>query len=166
MDMELIRNLILMVGWPVLVVGSIWLIILNQKFYRDTGKSVFGKLVFIMVCGWLISMYSLGFTASAFMLTDINGVRFVLPIFMVWSLTMVLIIWTTLRLGKEVVSLSEFYNKIDRLDAEKVENLSNVEKQLTDQSAEIARKNKIIDDTKLAMLDVLEELEEYKKKVR
>ncbi|MBI3335288.1 MAG: HAMP domain-containing histidine kinase [Candidatus Portnoybacteria bacterium] len=114
--METIRTLILITGWPILIGGSIFLVYRSLKFYRDVGKIIWGKVVLLMVVGWLVSMYSLGITATAYMFDNVrNGVIVVLPIFFVWFITMVTITWAVLRWSKEAVTLSAFYRGLEEL---------------------------------------------------
>lgn len=114
--MEFIRTLILVIGWPILIVGSIYLIALAARFYQDVGRTVHGKLVLAMVVGWFVSMYSLGITATAYMFAEVeSGVLIVLPIFFIWFITMLVISWTVLRWSKEAVTLSAFYRGLEEL---------------------------------------------------
>lgn len=124
MDSELLRTIILVMGWPVLIVGSVFLIYKSYRFYRDVQKTVVGKLVIAMVTGWLISMYSLGIVATAYMVTDVQrGVSVVLPIFIVWFVTMGVITFTVLRWSKEAVTLNAFYRTLEQVVQEKTEAL-------------------------------------------
>jgi len=114
--MELIRTIILSIGWPILIIGSTYITAVIWRFYLDVGKTVFGKLVLAMVIGWFVSMYSLGITATAYMFADVrSGVLVVLPIFFVWFITMVIISWTALRWSKETVTLNAFYRGLEDL---------------------------------------------------
>lgn len=114
--MESTRNFIILAGWPTLIVGSIYVITISIRFWRNLEKGVVGKLVLSMVSGWLVTMYSLGITATAYMFTDIeNGIPVVLPIFIVWFITMIVIILSTIRWSKEASSLNAFYRGLEEL---------------------------------------------------
>lgn len=94
------------------------------KFYRDVGKIIWGRVVLLMVVGWLVSMYSLGITATAYMFDNVrNGVIVVLPIFFVWFVTMVTITWAVLRWSKEAVTLSAFYRGLEDLVKQRTQEL-------------------------------------------
>ncbi len=123
-NLELIRTFILVTGWPILIAGSVYLTIVSIKFYQNIGKTVFGKLVLAMVLGWFVSMYSLGITATAYMFTEVqSGVIVVIPIFVIWFITMFIITWTVLRWSKEAVTLNGFYRGLEELVKKKTEEL-------------------------------------------
>ena len=114
--MESMRNFILSVGWPVLIIGSIYIVAISVSFWRKLEKGVVGRLVLGMVIGWLLTMYSLAITATAYMFTDIeNGVPVVLPVFIVWFITMVIITWSVIRWSKEAATLNAFYRGLEEL---------------------------------------------------
>lgn len=114
--MEPIRDFILLVGWPILILGSIYIVGISVRFWKNLQKGVVGRLVLGMVIGWLITMYSLGITATGYMLTDIeHGVPVVLPIFIVWFITMVVIVWSVIRWSREAETLNAFYRGLEEL---------------------------------------------------
>lgn len=136
--LETIRFFILLIGWPILIIGSIYLTTIAFKFNRNVGKTVFGKLVLAMVLGWFVSMYSLGLTATAYMLTDVaHGVLIVLPVFFVWFITMVIIAWAVLRWSREAVTLSAFYHGLEDAVKERTKELKEA------YSRQIAREKEI-----------------------
>lgn len=122
--METMRTIILVIGWPLLVGGSIFLIYRTLQFHRAIGKVIWGRLVLAMVVGWLVSMYSLGITATAYMFSDVQtGVLVVFPIFLLWFITMVLITWSVLNWSKEAVTLSAFYKGLEEAVDKKAKEL-------------------------------------------
>ena len=136
--MEHLRAIILFIGWPVLILGSIYAMVLAIRFWRAVGRVVIGKLVLAMIVGWLISMYSLGITATAYMFTDIaNGVAVVFPVFIVWFITMVIIIWTIIRWGKEAVTLNAFYKGLEELIRKRTEELEKTYQEKLESEMEI-----------------------------
>lgn len=113
---ENIRALIIIIGWPVLVVGSIFLVWGAIRFWRDVGKTVVGKLVVGMVIGWFVSMYSLGITATALMFASPRaGVLLVIPVFALWVITMGLLTASIKRWSREAVTLGAFYAGLEDL---------------------------------------------------
>lgn len=115
MTLETVRILILLSGWPILIIGSLFLLYKSLIFYFDVNKVVFGRLVMIMTAGWLITMYSLGIVATVAMFQNVQtGVFIVLPIFIVWASTMAIIISITLLWSKEAVTINDFYQDIER----------------------------------------------------
>lgn len=128
--MELLRNLILAIGWPVLIIGSIFIMNTALRFYRNVGRTVIGKLVVWMVIGWLVSMYSLGVTATAFMLINLErGVPIVFPIFILWFITMLVISWAILRWSREAATLNAFYQNLEGQVKKRTEELKNAYEQ-------------------------------------
>lgn len=108
--------MILVLGWPILLTGSLVVLHAAVKFYRNVQRSVLGRLVFVMVVGWLVSMYSLGITATAYMLRDPqHSVPFVVPIFAAWAATMGLIAYAVRKWSAEVVTLNGLYTDLEGL---------------------------------------------------
>jgi hypothetical protein len=70
MDWVLARTVILVVGWPILIVGSVYFTRRMVGFYRSSGRSVLGRVLVVLVGGWFSTMYALGVTATAFMFFD------------------------------------------------------------------------------------------------
>lgn len=86
------------------------------QFHRRVRRSVFGRLVLLMVVGWLVSMYSLGITATAYMMRDPStGVPIVLPIFLVWGVTMGGITYAVWKWSREAVILNALYTDLEIL---------------------------------------------------
>lgn len=94
----MIRTFILAVGWPVLIVGSIFLFVKGRKVYQLVKGSLVGKVTNALVITMLVGMYSLGIVATVLMYCDEKiGVWTVLPIFAAWFATFV---WTLMILSK------------------------------------------------------------------
>lgn len=113
MELWTIRILILAIGWPVLTIGSVFLLGKTWIFYREVRGSLFGRLVVPSILGWLLTMYSLAIVATFYMLSDVQATRIVLPIFVVWFITMITITIITLRWNKEAAKLHEFYTDLE-----------------------------------------------------
>ncbi|MFH1088700.1 MAG: hypothetical protein V1719_02565 [Patescibacteria group bacterium] len=92
-----LRNIILMIGWPVLVLGSIILYLKGRSVYNMVKGSLVGRVTRALVISMLVGMYSLGIVATAYMYADEQGVWTVLPVFLVWFVTF---IWTLKVLSK------------------------------------------------------------------
>lgn len=128
--MELLRNLMFVLGWPILIIGSIFIVSIALRFYYNVGRTVLGKLVLWMIIGWFVSMYSLGITASAFTLINLEqSIPIVLPIFIIWCITMLLIFWVILRWSREAVTLNAFYQNLEKEVKERTEELKNAYEQ-------------------------------------
>jgi|GEM_PF-865233 len=90
-SLSMIRNIILTVGWPVLIAGSIYIFVKGRGVYNLVKGSLVGKLTRTLVLTVLVEMYSLGIVCTAFMFCDENGTYLVIPVFGVWFLVFV---WT------------------------------------------------------------------------
>lgn len=81
----MIRTIVLVIGWPVLIAGSIYLYIKGSKVYQMVKGSLVGNVTKALVTTMLIGMYSLGIVATFLMFCDEKmGVWVVLPIFLIW----------------------------------------------------------------------------------
>ena len=78
------RNLILLIGWPVLIAGSIYIFVKGRAVYQLVKGSLIGKLTKVLVITVLVEMYSLGIVTTALMFCDQRGVFLGIPIFAVW----------------------------------------------------------------------------------
>src|SRR3989338_7872047 len=110
---EFIRFSILVLGWPFLIIGSIFIFAKQIKFNKKLNQPSFGKLIFAVILGWFATMYSLGITATIFMFQNLNaGVKTVLPIFLIWIITMLILISIIKKWNKEVLITQKFYNQL------------------------------------------------------
>ena len=78
------RNIILLIGWPVLIAGSIYIFVKGKSVYQLVKGSLIGKLTKVLVTTVLVEMYSLGIVTTALMFCDQRGVFLGIPIFAVW----------------------------------------------------------------------------------
>jgi len=97
MNLELLRNIILIIGWPVLIILSIYVFIQGKKTYQLVRDSLIGKITKVLVFTMLIEMYSLGIVCTFYMYADAVGVYVVLPVFIIWFISF---IWTIKILNK------------------------------------------------------------------
>jgi signal transduction histidine kinase len=110
---EVARLVILGLGWPILILGSIRLALQARRFYDDVGGASFGRLVGVLVAGLLVSMYSLGVTATAFMAIDpAKGVPIVVPVFAGWFMLMTLVALSLGRWTREVAAVNQIQAKL------------------------------------------------------
>ncbi len=113
MTFEMIRSVILLIGWPFLIAGSVIIVIKAYHFYQKTNKLALGRLIMAETFGVLVSMYSLGLVSTAFMFHDVEeGVRIVLPIFLVWFVVMVAIYLISERWRDEAAKINILYYRI------------------------------------------------------
>lgn len=99
--LQTMRTIILLIGWPVLVGGSIYILMKGQKVYSMVKGSLVGSLVRVLVFSMLIEMYSLGIVSTALMLVDLSYTYVVLPIFMIWFVSFVATIRTLMSWENE-----------------------------------------------------------------
>lgn len=103
----MIRTIVLAVGWPVLVIGSIYLIVKGKAVYKMVKGSLVGKVTRVLVISMLVGMYSLGVVATFLMYCDEEiGVWVVLPIFFAWFVTFVWSLKVLAQAQKEAKNLA------------------------------------------------------------
>jgi len=104
---NLIMTIILVVGWPVLIVGSIYLFIKGKHVYALVKGSLVGKVVKILVYTMMIEMYSLGIVATGFMYCSNKGIYIVAPVFLIWFIMFAITIKVLMNAEREARSLTE-----------------------------------------------------------
>ena len=87
--LAMIRNIVLGIGWPVLIVGSIYIFVKGSGVYKLVKGSLIGNLTKTLVFSVFVEMYSLGIVSTALMFCQENGVYLVLPVFLVWFISFV-----------------------------------------------------------------------------
>lgn len=87
--LTLVRNLILIIGWPVLIGGSLYLFFKGRQVYRLVKGSLIGKITKALVFTMLVEMYSLGIVCTAYMFSDVRSTYLVFPVFLAWFLVFV-----------------------------------------------------------------------------
>ena len=103
----MIRSIVLIIGWPILVGGSIYLLIRGQAVYKLVKGSLVGRVVKVLVTSMLTGMYSLGIVATVLMYSDEkHGVWVVLPIFLIWFVTFVWSLQVLTAAQKEAQKIS------------------------------------------------------------
>lgn len=102
MTLEMTRTIILAIGWPVLVAGSVILFVQGRAVYGMVKNSIVGKITKALVVTMLVEMYSLGIITTMYMLETIEAVRWGLIVFALWF---VVFIWTmkTIRSAQKEV---------------------------------------------------------------
>lgn len=152
--MEYLRTFILVVGWPFLVLGSVGVLLSAVSFFTRVKRSSFGRLVLTLVVGALVTMYCLGVTATFFMFSDTErGVPIVFLVFLLWFLVMTGVVILSRRWRTEVLTINAKYLNLDNLVEERTESLKL-------KALELEGKNALHEDTKRAMLNILEDTKE------
>lgn len=131
MNYEFARSLIVWTGWPVLVIGSLWTLNQAVVFYQAVHKSAYGKLVLLTATGWLITMYCLGIVSTWFLYADpYAAVWVVMPVFLVWAITMVIIVSIMLRWNKMAIALNDLYLRLEHLVEDRTAELESARKKV------------------------------------
>ncbi len=89
----------------ILVVGSIYLIVEGYKVHKLFAESVVGKLVKALVIVFLIELYSLGVVSYAFIFFYPRGTVVLLPIVLLWIVSLIFAIFAVRSAKTEVTSL-------------------------------------------------------------
>ena len=100
------RSIILLVGWPILIAGSVYLFLKGKHVYNLVKGSLVGKVVKILVFTMLVEMYSLGIVCTAYMYNDEKSVFIVFPVFAIWFIMFVLSLRVLINAEKEARALT------------------------------------------------------------
>lgn len=103
---NIIMTIILAVGWPVLIIGSIYLFIKGQHVYALVKGSLVGKVVKILVITMMIEMYSLGAVSTGFMFCSPKGLYVVIPVFIIWFIMFILTMRVLMNAEREARALT------------------------------------------------------------
>ena len=95
----------LWISLGILVFGSVYLIIEGYKVHKLFAESVVGKLVKALVIVFLIELYSLGIVSFAFFFFYPKGIVVLLPIVILWIISLVFAIFAIRSAKMQVTSL-------------------------------------------------------------
>ena len=115
LNYEIIMSLILYIGWPILIIGSINIAYQAWVFYTKMGSTPIAKLVSVFAISTIVTMYSLGLVSTMFMMTNTtDGVLYVLPVFSIWFIFMIIILYFAFKLNREAVTYNEMINSFNQ----------------------------------------------------
>lgn len=119
---ETMKLIILVVGWPTLIIFS--LLIANEgfKFYSKLKKTVIGSLMLPSVAVLMFGLFSLGIVSTAYML-DQTWYYFVLPVFGLFMVAIMVMFQSMKKWGDQAVELQSFYENLEVLVAKKTSEL-------------------------------------------
>ena len=107
-NFEIMRTTILIIGWPVLIAGSVYLLIKGRQVYNMVKGSMIGKITKTLVATMLVEMYSLGIVTTAYMYADEErGVLVGIPIFLIWFIMFIWSMKTLISARNEVHKMSQ-----------------------------------------------------------
>ncbi len=89
----------------VLVIGSIYLIVEGYRVHKLFAESIVGKLVKTLVVVVLIELYSLGIVCFAFLTFNPKGTVVLLPIVVLWIISLAFSIFAVRGAKLEVTKL-------------------------------------------------------------
>lgn len=95
----------LWIALVILIIGSFYLIWEGYKVHKLFANSIVGKLVKTLVVVFLIELYSLGLVSFAFFFFYPRGVAILLPIVVLWILSLGFAIFAIRSAKKEVSTL-------------------------------------------------------------
>ena len=103
---DLIMTIILAVGWPVLIVGSIYLFLKGRHVYALVKGSLVGKVVKVLVYTMMVEMYSLGVVSTGFMFCSPRGLYIVIPVFIIWFIMFAITMKVLMKAEREARALT------------------------------------------------------------
>jgi hypothetical protein len=177
MNAPKIAETIIWIGWPALVLGSLWGVVSAVDFYRKVLASIFGKLVMVTIGGWLLTMYGLGIVATAYLRHDPEAaVPIVLPVFLTWAVCMASIALIVSRWNREAITLNDMYLDLERkvkervqeleAEREKVQNLNIVlEDRVEKRNLELTEKMRELERTNRELVGRESKMEELRKQI-
>lgn len=95
----------LWIALGILILGSVYLIVEGYKVHKLFAESIVGKLVKALVVVFLIELYSLGIVSYAFVFFYAKGTLVLLPIVILWIVSLAFAIFAIRSAKKEVASL-------------------------------------------------------------
>ncbi len=108
MNYENLKWTIILIGWPLLIAGSAFVLYRAYAFYKKMGMTPIAKLVPVFAMATVVTMYSLGFISTAFLISDITlGVYYVLPVFVIWFVVMVCVLYLAVRFNNQAVAYND-----------------------------------------------------------
>lgn len=141
-----LQRLILLIGVPILVISTAFVIYQGVEFRKRAKGSIFIKLVIPTVLGWLVTVYSLAVTARFYMFADDRGALVVFPIFIVWVVTMMVMLWVVNRWSNEAKRIRGFYYEIEGQVRERTKNLQEAKNLLEVSNEKLQKLNKQMTD--------------------
>lgn len=107
-NFETVRTLILSIGWPVLIGGSIYLFVRGKEVYKMVKGSLIGKITKTLILTMMVEMYSLGVITTVYMFDNVkNGVLIGVPIFAIWFVMFALTLKTLISARNEIKMMSQ-----------------------------------------------------------
>ncbi len=114
---EGLRLVILYVGWPGLVLVSLFTLWRASRFYQELRHTAPGILVLLTVIGWVLTLAGVALVSTFYLNADPeNAGPVVLPVFVLWAGSLVTSVWVMQRWGTEAVKLDAYYGELEEID--------------------------------------------------
>ncbi|MBN2015293.1 HAMP domain-containing histidine kinase [Candidatus Dojkabacteria bacterium] len=111
---QILKYLILGIGWPVLILMSVLIVKRGYSFYSSLKGTVIGKLIIPTVFGWLFGMYSLGIVSTAYMIC-LPWYYTVIFAFLTFLIAINIVYKAMKGWEKEATELQAFYENLEVL---------------------------------------------------
>lgn len=85
MSLTIVRIIILIILWPILLAGSIFIDVKGNRIYKLVKGSLVGKISMVTVYSMLVTMHGLGLISTVMMFIDIRSIFLVTPILIIWA---------------------------------------------------------------------------------
>jgi signal transduction histidine kinase len=128
---EAVRIAVLFVGWPGMALVSAFVLWSTFRFHAKVQGSAVGRLVLLMVVGWVVTMGVLAYLATLYLQADPEGAGPVTSAFLVfWAGSMAMIVWLVHRWGAEAVHINLYYAELAAMDHIKTQLINTVAHEL------------------------------------
>lgn len=111
----LVRTVVLAIGWPLLAAASVLMLYHANRFRRGVAHGRAGGLVTMSMVGWIATSVLLGIAVTAFLFLDPReGGLVALPVFAVWAVTLMGMLWVSRGWVRESRALRRYYQNATR----------------------------------------------------
>lgn len=118
-------------GWPGLLGVSAFAIQRSVHFYRSVRKSAPGLLVLLTVIGWITTLAGVALVSTFYLVqAPQEAGPVVLPVFLLWAGSMVVIVWVVQKWGHEAVALDAYYGELEQMERMKTRFINHVAHEL------------------------------------
>lgn len=118
-------------GWPGLLGVSAFAIYRSVRFYHSVRRSAPGLLVLLTVTGWVTTLAGAALVSTFYLVQSPEQAGpVVLPVFLLWAGSMVVIVWVVQRWGHEAVALDAYYGELEQMERMKTRFINHVAHEL------------------------------------
>lgn len=118
-------------GWPGLLAVSGYAVWSSVRFYRSVRRSAPGLLVLLTVVGWVTTLVGVALVSTFYLVQSPQQAGpVVLPVFLLWAGSMVVIVYVVQRWGHEAVALDAYYGELEQMERMKTRFINHVAHEL------------------------------------